>query len=79
LPGWGTSTPIPNIAARTTGSGSPSRTPRLPSLYAIPGPTREGAIAFYEAAGSDAVNGDLLEEGIAAELAFLVSAAEVAP
>jgi len=49
------------------------------SAYVVPGPTREAAILFYEKAGSDAVNLDLLEEGIAAELAFLVSAAEVAP
>lgn len=53
--------------------------PAMSSAYVIPGPTREASILFYEKAGSDAVNGDLLEEGIAAELAFLVSAAEVAP
>jgi len=53
--------------------------PAMSSAYAIPGPTREAAILYYEKTGSDAVNGDLLEEGIAAELAFLVSAAEVVP
>lgn len=51
--------------------------PAMSSAYVIPGPTREGSILFYEKAGNDLVNRDLLEEGIAAELAFLVSAAEV--
>lgn len=52
--------------------------PAMSPAYVVPGPTREASILFYEnATGSDAVNRDLLEEGIAAELAFLVSAAEV--
>jgi hypothetical protein len=48
--------------------------------YLVPGPTREASIAYYEhAPGSEAVNRELLEEGIAAELAFLVSLGEVLP
>jgi hypothetical protein len=44
------------------------------------GPLHDASISFYEtAAGSEAVNRELLEEGIAVELAFLVSTAEVLP
>jgi hypothetical protein len=48
--------------------------------YLVPGPPRDSSIAFYESSpGADTVNRELLEEGIAAELAFLVSIAEVLP
>lgn len=54
--------------------------PGMSSAYVIPGPGKAGSIAFYETApGATTVNPGLFEEGIAAELAFLVSAAEVLP
>lgn len=54
--------------------------PAMSTAYVIPGPGKEGSIAFYEtAAGSLTVNPGLFEEGIAAQVAFLVSAAEVLP
>jgi hypothetical protein len=52
----------------------------MSSSYVVPGPTKAGSIFFYEsAAGADLVNEDLLEEGIAAELAFLAAVAEALP
>lgn len=54
--------------------------PAQSSLYLIPGPTRELSILFYEnAPGSEEANRNLLEEGMAAEVAFLISAMEVVP
>ncbi|HWM95328.1 MAG TPA: hypothetical protein VN493_31525 [Thermoanaerobaculia bacterium] len=54
--------------------------PLMSPSYVVPGPTREGTITFYETIpGSAATNKTLLEEGIAAEIAFLVSAGEVLP
>jgi hypothetical protein len=54
--------------------------PAMSSDYVVPGPTKAGSIFYYEnAPGADAVNRDLLEEGIAAELAFLVAVGEALP
>ncbi len=54
--------------------------PVMSGYYLVPGPTQALALAYYEhAPGAAAVNRDLLEEGIAAEVAFLVSAMEVVP
>jgi hypothetical protein len=52
--------------------------PATSSWYLIPGPTRAASILFYEDAPTAAgINRDLLEEGIAAELAFLISVGEL--
>jgi hypothetical protein len=54
--------------------------PAMSSDYVIPGPTREASIFYYEQAlGADAVNRGLLEEGTAAELAFLIAVGEALP
>lgn len=54
--------------------------PAMSTQYLVPVTGKGLAIGYYELApGADAVNRDLATEAIAAEMAFLISAAEVLP